>query len=79
MFFVQQLYQNPLITKLNQWVTVTEQALHIRTGGWQGSAIADQWQAFGSRTDWQDAVLDYAFGYSRQVHRDWLTFKSNSL
>lgn len=53
--------------------------LHIRTGGWQGSAIADQWQAFGSRSDWQDAVLDYALSYSRQVHSDWLTFKSNPL
>ncbi|WP_446808194.1 DUF2252 domain-containing protein [Methylomonas sp. 2BW1-5-20] len=53
--------------------------LHIRNSGWHGSATADQWQVFGRRTDWQDAVLDYAQGYSRQVQSDWLTFKSDSI
>jgi len=53
--------------------------MHIRNSGWHGSAIADQWQVFGRRTDWQDVVLDYAQGYSRQVRSDWLTFKSDSI
>ncbi|CAD6879356.1 hypothetical protein [Methylomonas albis] len=53
--------------------------LHIRNSGWQGSAIADQWQAFGQRTDWQDTVLEYAQGYSGQVQSDWLRFKTDSI
>lgn len=48
---------------------------HIRTGGWQGSAISDQWQAFGQETEWREAVLDHALTYSRQVRLDWLGFK----
>lgn len=52
--------------------------LHLRTGGWQGSATADQWQAFGSRSDWQEAVLVYAMDYSRQIQSDWLAFKSDT-
>ncbi len=50
--------------------------MHVRSGGWQGSATADQWQAFGSRNDWQNAVLEYALNYSCQVQADWLKFKS---
>lgn len=50
--------------------------LHIRTSGWQGSAIADQWQSFGNRNDWQETVMEYALGYSRQVQSDWINFKS---
>jgi uncharacterized protein (DUF2252 family) len=50
---------------------------HLRTGGWQGSAIADEWQAFGRQTDWRQPVLDYALAYSRQVRLDWLSFKED--
>lgn len=50
---------------------------HIRTGGWQGSAIADQWQAFGRQTAWRQPLLEYALAYSRQVRLDWLSFKED--
>ena len=50
---------------------------HIRTGGWQGSADADQWQAFGRQTDWRQPLLEYALTYSRQVRLDWLSFKED--
>ena len=50
---------------------------HIRTGGWQGSAIADQWQAFGRQNAWRQPLLEYALVYSRQVRLDWLSFKED--
>lgn len=49
---------------------------HIRTGGWRGSAIADDWQAFGCNNSWQKPLLDYAKHYSQQVGSDWLSFKA---
>lgn len=50
---------------------------HIRTAGWKGSAIADEWQDFGQRLDWQKPILDYAQSYSRQIRLDWLGFKED--
>lgn len=50
---------------------------HIRTGGWQGSAGVDQWQAFGRLTAWRQPLLEYAQSYSRKVEADWLSFKSD--
>ena len=44
---------------------------HLRSGGRQGSACADQWIEFGGRTDWRSPLLDYVEGYSRQVVEDW--------
>jgi len=51
---------------------------HLRTGGWQGSAIADQLQAFGRQTDWQQPLLEYALTYTRQVRLDWLSFREDA-
>lgn len=50
---------------------------HIRTGGWRGSAIADQWQAFGRENAWRQPLLEYALAYSRQIRLDWLSFKED--
>ncbi|MGZ4959481.1 MAG: DUF2252 domain-containing protein [Methylomonas sp.] len=47
---------------------------HMRTGGWRGSAIADQWQSFGRRTAWRRPLLEYVQVYSRQVQSDWRSF-----
>lgn len=47
---------------------------HMRTGGWKGSAIADQWQAFGRQKAWRRPLLKYAQAYSRQVESDWRSF-----
>lgn len=47
---------------------------HLRSGGRQGSAIADQWIEFGSRSDWQRPLCDYAVEYSQQVLGDWRQF-----
>lgn len=50
---------------------------HIRTSGWKGSAIADQWQEFGRQTVWRQELLEYALAYSRQIRLDWLSFKDD--
>ncbi len=50
---------------------------HMRTGGWQGSAVADQWQTFGRQKAWRRPLLQYAQAYSRQVESDWLSFKAD--
>ena len=47
----------------------------LRSAGRQGSAIADEWIAFGARQDWQAPLLDYAQAYSKQVQEDWKTFR----
>jgi len=47
---------------------------HLRSGGRQGSAIADEWVSFADRNDWRGPLLEYADGYSRQVVIDWKDF-----
>lgn len=51
---------------------------HIRTGGWQGSATADQWRVFGRENAWKQPLMDYALSYSRQIRLDWLSFKDDA-
>lgn len=46
----------------------------LRSGGRQGSAIADELMEFGEKSDWQSKVMDYALTYSKQVHTDYLHF-----
>ncbi|MDD5329682.1 MAG: DUF2252 family protein [Sulfuricella sp.] len=47
---------------------------HLRSGGRQGSAVADAWIEFGHRTDWPPILIDYAITYGKQVRRDWEAF-----
>ena len=47
---------------------------HVRSGGRQGSATADDWIAFGQKQVWRNPLLDYAVTYSRQVISDWQRF-----
>lgn len=44
---------------------------HLRSGGRAGSAIADEWVAFGQRRDWQAPLLEYATGYAARIESDW--------
>jgi uncharacterized protein (DUF2252 family) len=45
---------------------------HLRSGGRQGSACADDWIAFGrSAAQWRSTLLDYAQAYHGQVVADW--------
>lgn len=47
---------------------------HLRSGGHSGSAIADEWMQFGSQRDWQEPLLDYASGYAKKTHADWVQY-----
>lgn len=45
---------------------------HLRSGGRQGSASADEWIAYGhSAAQWRSTLLDYAQTYHGQVVADW--------
>jgi len=48
---------------------------HLRAGGRQGAAVADDLIAFGRDTRWHRRVLAYAETYSRHVERDWNAFR----
>lgn len=52
---------------------------HIRTGGWQGSAIVDQWQAFGRQRALKQELLQYAMFYSHTVKTNWLSFRQDGI
>ncbi len=44
---------------------------HLRSGGRSGSAIADEWIAFGARLDWQERLLKLAAKQAKQIRSDW--------
>lgn len=44
---------------------------HLRSGGRMGSAIADEWLAFGARRDWHQPLLDLARGQAAKIEADW--------
>jgi uncharacterized protein (DUF2252 family) len=52
---------------------------HIRSGGRQRSAIADDLIAFGHKAGWQTEIIDYARHYSQQVRRDHQEFYVSDL
>ena len=51
---------------------------HLRSGGRQGSATADQWIDFSAENAWVGAILEFATEYSRQVERDWREFAAGA-
>ncbi len=52
---------------------------HLRTGGRQGSAIADELIAFGGKSAWQRDVLRLAEEQVRTVYEDWKAFSRAKL
>jgi uncharacterized protein (DUF2252 family) len=50
----------------------------LRSGGRQGSAIADDLIAFGGRAGWSGEVLRYAREYARRVRSDWGAFAKSA-
>jgi hypothetical protein len=48
----------------------------LRSGGRQGSAIADDLIRFANSSDWRDPILDYAQSYSVQVEHDYQEFRA---
>jgi hypothetical protein len=47
---------------------------HLRSSGRQGSAIADEWIAFGLNTSWISRITRYSARYHRTVNKDWKSF-----
>ena len=47
---------------------------HLRSGGRMGSAITDEWLAFGSRRDWQAPLLDLAVDQAAAIESDWRSY-----
>ncbi|MGF6468314.1 DUF2252 domain-containing protein [Paraburkholderia youngii] len=55
------------MTELSAWA-------HLRSGGRQKSAIADDLIAYGSRRDWQLPLIDLATQCEAQVAADWKAY-----
>jgi uncharacterized protein (DUF2252 family) len=47
---------------------------HLRAGGREGSAIADEQIEFGAKSRWQRRIAQIAEHCADQVRRDWLTY-----
>ncbi|MEH2465085.1 DUF2252 family protein, partial [Nostoc sp.] len=50
----------------------------LRSGGRQGSAIADDLIKFAHLSDWHNQILEYATSYSKQVELDYQEFCQKS-
>ena len=50
----------------------------LRSGGRQGSAIADDLIKFAHLSDWRNQILEYAISYSKQVKLDYQEFCQKS-
>ena len=46
----------------------------IRSSGWKGASVVDEFSAFGGNKQWQNSVLDFAKLYSQTVKKDYLEF-----
>src|SRR5450432_13321 len=46
----------------------------IRSSGWKGASVVDEFSAFGGNKQWQDSVLDFGKKYSQTVKQDYLEF-----
>jgi uncharacterized protein (DUF2252 family) len=49
---------------------------HLRSSGRSGSAISNELIQFGSRDDWQAALLTYATDYAKKIESDWKIYSS---
>ncbi len=49
---------------------------NLRSGGRQGSAIADECIDFGQQEEWTEPLLSYARQYAKRVNEDWKAFCS---
>jgi uncharacterized protein (DUF2252 family) len=51
---------------------------HLRSGGREGAAIADDWIAFGEKTAWIDRIARYSARYHQTVIKDWRRFRKGT-
>jgi uncharacterized protein (DUF2252 family) len=47
---------------------------HLRGGGRNGSAITDEWIAFGNANEWHSPLVEYATAYADKIKEDWKKF-----
>lgn len=47
---------------------------HLRTGGWRGAAIADEWIEFGERQALRKQMVAFAQGAAEDVRAEWQAF-----
>lgn len=55
-------------------MAVLTASAQLRSGGRQGSAIADELIAYAQNEQWQEVVLQYSLNYARQVKKDYKKF-----
>ncbi len=49
---------------------------HLRSGGRQGSATADDWIEFATKDGWMRRVADYSRSYQQTVELNWKEFRT---
>ena len=62
------------ITCIIEDMALLTASAQLRSGGRQGSAIADELIQFGGLNDWQSKIIDYAMEYSKKVQMDYEQF-----
>jgi uncharacterized protein (DUF2252 family) len=62
------------IDKVISDMAVLTASAQLRSSGRQGSAITDELITFGQNNQWQQALLEYAFKYTKQVNKDYKEF-----
>jgi uncharacterized protein (DUF2252 family) len=58
---------------IDDMATLTASA-QLRSGGRQGSAIADELITYGQNTQWQETIINYAMQYAGKVNADYKEF-----
>jgi uncharacterized protein (DUF2252 family) len=70
-------------SRVQTFVVTAAQVLawaHLRSGGRQGSACADEMIAFGQTVQqWHKPLVDYARGYADRVSKDWREFQRENV
>lgn len=65
------------IARVIQDMALLTASSQLRSSGRQGSAITDEFIAFGKDVHWQHQIIDYASDYSKQVTLDFQNFSKD--
>jgi hypothetical protein len=69
--------QHAEVCKVISDMAMLTASAQLRSGGRQGSAIADELIAFAENNHWCEEVLQYAQQYTLQVNKDYAVFLSD--
>jgi uncharacterized protein (DUF2252 family) len=70
--FVRDAYRD--LYQVTHDMAVLTASAQIRSSGWKGASVVDEFSAFGENKQWQNSVLDFAKMYSMTVKKDYLEF-----